>query len=317
VAAVPGIVSVTLEHQNAMHPTIVRPESGIERRDTNVTPVVKAVDLNYFETFGTRLVSGRLFAAGDAPGAPLVAIINKAAADVFWPGRNPLGRRVFVGDSASAGEMLTVIGVAANAERGELVQRHWPMVYRPFRQGRIYHAAARLYVRAGDDNPAVLAAAERAIRETTSRKAIPFTADEEKLNNRLLGRRFAAIALDVFAAFGLMLAAMGVYGSVAYAAKRRTREIGIRMALGARRWGVVGLVARRGVLVALAGSAAGVIGATMLMQVFKASALTTTVATPWIFAGSVLLMVVVVLVATLLPAARATRVDVVIALRAE
>ena len=317
VAVVPGIVSVSLEHQNAMHPTIVRPETGIERRDTNVTPVVKAVDLNYFETFGTRLVSGRPFAVGDAPGAPLVAIINKAAADAFWPGRSPLGERVFVGDSASPGEILTVIGVAANAERGELVQRHWPMIYRPFRQGRIYHAAARLYVRAADDNPTVLAAAERAVRETTNRKAIPFTADEEKLNNRFMGRRFAAIALDAFAAFGLLLAAMGIYGSVAYAAKRRTREIGIRMALGARRWDVVGLVARRGVLLAVIGSAAGVMGAITLMQLFKASVLTTMVGTPWIFAGSVGLMVVVVLVATLLPAARATRVDVVIALRAE
>ena len=163
----------------------------------------------------------------------------------------------------------------------------------------------------------MLAAAERAIRETTNRKAIPFTSDEEKLNNGLIGRRFAAVALDVFAAFGLLLAAMGIYGSVAYSAKRRTRELGIRMALGARRWGVVGLVARRGVLLALAGSAAGVIAAIMLAQVFKASALTTTIATPWIFAGSVLRMVVVVLLATLLPAARATRVDVVIALRAE
>ena len=316
VAAVPGVVSVSLEHQNAMHPRIVRPDGDAERRDTNVTPVVKAVDVNYFETFGTRLVSGRPFVAGDAPGAPLVAIINKAAADVFWPRRSPLGRRVFVGDSASGGEVLTVIGVAANAERGELFQRHWPMLYRPLRQGKIYHAAARLYVRAGD-NPAVLAAAERAIRETTTRKAIPFASDEEKLNNGLMGRRAAATALDVFAAFGLLLAAMGIYGNVNYAAKRRAREIGIRMALGAKRWGVVGLVARRGVLLALAGSGAGVIGAIMLMRTFKASALTTTVATPWIFAGSVALMVVVVLVATLLPAARATRVDVVIALRAE
>jgi putative ABC transport system permease protein len=317
VASIPGVVSASLEHQSAIHPQIVRPDGGDAFAGSSITPVVKAVNPGYFTTFGTRLLSGRTFSNGDRRGAPLVAIVNRTTADRFWPGQNPLGKRIVLGDSGSVADVLTVVGVAADAERGELFERHWPMVYRPFQQATIYHAVAALYVRVADNGPDALAAAQAAIRQVTGRPAAPMASEEARLGTRFYDSRANAIALDLFGGFGLLLAAMGIYGSITYAVTQRTREIGIRMALGAERWSVVRLVARRGVLLALGGVCAGTAGALVLTRVLGSMLVTTNAASPWIFGGAALLVIGIALIATFLPARHATRVDAVIALRAE
>jgi predicted lysophospholipase L1 biosynthesis ABC-type transport system permease subunit len=125
----------------------------------------------------------------------------------------------------------------------------------------------------------------------TGGPAATFWSDEERLGARLLVRRLNAVALDLFAGFGLLLAAMGVYGSVAYAVARRTREIGVRIALGAGRASVLGLVARRGLLVATAGVSIGTAGALALTRVLRSFVLGTSVTNPWVFAGCRLLMI--------------------------
>jgi putative ABC transport system permease protein len=316
VAALRGVESASLEHQSAMHPQIVRPLAGTNSESSN-PPVVKAVTAGYFATFGTPILLGRRFGVADRAGAPLVAILNKAAADAFWPGANPLGKRILLGDSASAGEVLTVVGVAANLERGELVERHWPAVYRPLAQGKIYGPTAALYVRLVNDDPAVLSAAESAIRQTLGRRAVPFESNEQSLDTRLFDHRWNAIALDLFAGFGLLLAAMGIYGMVAYAATQRTREIGVRIALGAKRGDIVALLAGRGARLAFVGVIAGSLGAYGATRVLRSFVMATSVTNPWLLAGSALLMLGVAIAATLIPAYRGTRVDATIALRAE
>lgn len=316
VASLHGVESASLEHQSATHPQIVHPLSGSGAAPPN-TPVVKAVTPGYFTTLGTPILRGRHFGAADRAGAPLVAIVNKAAADAFWPGATPLGKRLFLGDSASAGEVLTVVGVAANVERGELVERHWPAVYRPLAQGKIYLPAAALYVRVTNDDPAVLSAAESMIRRTLGRRAVPFESNEESINTRLFDHRWNAVALDVFAGFGLLLAAMGIYGMVAYAATQRMREVGVRIALGAQRGDVVLLLARRGARLAAIGVAAGAAGAYGVARVLRSFVMATSVTNPWLLAGSALLMLAVAIVATFVPAYRGTRVDPTSALRAE
>jgi hypothetical protein len=278
---------------------------------------VKAVTPDFFTTFSNRVLVGRSFAASDRRGAVLVAIVNKACASAFWPGRNPLGRRVFLGDSASGGEWLTVVGVTEDIERGELFERHGPVVYRPFDQAKLYHGSVRLAVRLADNRLDALTSAQSVIREATGRRSEPFVNDEDHLGARFLARRFNAIALDVFAGFGLLLAAMGIYGSIAFAVTQRTREIGIRVALGAARSSVLGLIARRGIVVAAVGTSIGVAGSLALTRVFKSFVAATSVTSPGIFSASIVVVLAVALVATFLPARRATAVNPVIALRAE
>ncbi|HEY4216697.1 MAG TPA: ABC transporter permease [Gemmatimonadaceae bacterium] len=316
-AALPGVVSVTLEHQSAIHPAIVRAAGANAASPSTTTPVLKAVDPSYFTTFGTRLLLGRQFSADDRRAALPVAIVNKTAARTLWPGRNAIGQQVFVGDSTNVGELLTVVGVADDAERGEMMSRHWPAVYRPFQQATIYHAAGSLHLRLSSDNASTLAAAEAIVRKETGTSTSPFESEQLSLGSRLLPKRFNAIALDLFACFGLLLAAMGIYGSVAYAVTQRTREIGIRIALGAQRGAVVGLVARRIVVLVGIGVFAGVASAIALTRTLQSFISTTSVTNPWIFVASVGLMLAVALIATLLPARRATRVDAVIALRGD
>jgi putative ABC transport system permease protein len=316
-AGLPGVASVSIEHQSAIHPAIVRPAGDAQPLPSSMEPGLKAVDPAYFTTFGTRVRLGRSFTPNDRRTMPLVAVVNKAAADLFWPGQNPLGRQVFVSDSNSVGELLTVVGETDNAELGERHSRHWPVVYRPIQQAKIYHSAGALYLRVADHGSNALAAAQMVIRQETGAPAIPLESEEASLGWRLLPRRFNAIALDIFAGFGLLLAAMGIYGSVSYAVTQRTREIGIRIALGAQSGTVVGLVAERIALLTITGVLAGMAGAFALTRALRSFVEGTSATNPWVFAGSAALMVVVALLATMLPARRATRVDAAIALRGE
>ncbi len=310
--ALPGVLSVTLEHRSAMHPAIVRPLG--RTTPTRLLPAVKAVDPNYFSTFGTPLLAGRAFGPADNAGAPLVAIVNRSAADALWPGLNPLGRRIAVGDSSTGLESVTVIGVAEDAERGELAQRHWPMVYRPLQQSKLYHANASLYLRLRSDSR-VLPTAEQVVRNVTGRPAAPFQSMTATLDNELTARRMSAVALELFAIFGLLLAAVGVYGSVAFVAARRTREVGIRLALGGQRWRVVYVIIERATQLCVAGVLAGVCGALVLEKFLQSTVLATTAATPLVLGGAAGVLIAAVFAGMLVPAIRATRVDITAALR--
>jgi predicted permease len=316
VAAIPGIVSASLDYESAIHPSVVHSDRVAESQlDRN--PRVKAVSPDYFKTWKNPVLLGRAFAATDRAGAPLVAIVNRACASAFWPGMNPLGRRVFLGDSASGGEWLTVVGVTEDVEGGYYRFRHGLVVYRPFEQARLYHASVTLYVRPVGDRPAPLASVQSVIRQVTGQRGAPFVNEDERIDTRYRPRRFNAIALDVFAGFGLLLAAMGIYGSIAFAVAQRTREIGIRVALGAERSNVLSLVARRGVIIAAVGASLGVAGSVALTRVFRSFVSATNAGNPWIVGASVVVVVVVALIATFLPARRATDVSPVIALRAD
>jgi hypothetical protein len=311
-------VAVALEHRSALHPTLVRPVGGDAPR-SGLAPVVSAVDASYFTALGARVLVGRLFAQTDARGAPPVAIINKAAADGLWPGTTPLGRRLFLGDSASVGDEVTVIGVVANIERGEMIERHWPMVFRPLDQAPLYHAAMTLHLRvaAATSSERVLAAAEAAIRQSTGRAANPFDSAEERLGLRVHDRASNSMMLALLAAFGLLLATMGTYGTVAYSVAQRTREIGIRIALGARRANVIAVVARGAMRWVVVGIVIGTGGSFVVTRLLGTFLVATTATSPPVLVASTGLVIVVALLAALLPARRATRVDALVALRAE
>jgi predicted permease len=318
IAKLPGVAAVALEHRSAVHPTIVRAVGSVAARSDR-TPVVSAVDTSYFSALGARLVLGRLLAPTDTRNAPAVAVINQAAADLLWPGANAVGRRLFIGDSASVGEELTVVGVVANIERGEMIERHWPMVFRPLEQAPLYQAAVMLHLRVADGAPSasVLTAAESVIRQSTGRAATAFKSAEERLGLRMHDRASNATMLTLLAAFGLLLATMGTYGTVAYSVAQRTREIGIRLALGAQRANVIAVVARgatRWVTAGIVVGAVGMVAVTRLLGVFLVA---TSAMSVRVFVGSTGLVIVVAALAAWLPARRATRVDALVALRAE
>ncbi len=317
VASIPGVRAATLRYISAMHPEIVRPAAG--GGVASGTPVLTAIDPAYFETWGMRLRRGRAFGPGDGAGAARVAIVNRSAAARFWPGQDPLGLVVFVGDSGAPGELLTVIGVSEDAERLEMADRHWSVVYRPLAQATLWHTAAVLQVRIDGraDRAALLALAQSRVREVLQRPIDPFRSVEAQLDERLRPRRLNAIALDLFAAFGLALAAMGIYGAIAAAVTRRTREIGVRIALGAAPGGVLRLVVRRGLALAVTGVALGLLGAAAMSHVLRSLVIGTDVLDPRVFAAAAAVMILTAVSAALLPARRVLRVDPVDALRAD
>lgn len=319
IAAIPGVTAVTVEHRSAAKPTVVHTDSVNPWLSSGLSPMVMAVDPTYFKTFGSQLVSGREFNERDQRGAPDVAIVNAAAAARFWPQRSAIGRRIFVGDS-STGEWLTVVGVAVDVERGERAEpteRHWPVVYRAFAQAPVYHPGGTLYIRVDNGSAATLAAAQGELRQLTGGAVQPFKSQLEQVSRKLLERQLNAVVLDMFAIFGLLLASMGIYGSVAYAASQRTNEIGIRVALGAKRSDVVATLARRGIVVACIGVAVGVFGAFGITRLLKSLVIATNASSVSLFVSAGALMFATVIVATLIPAIRATRIDPVRALRAE
>jgi putative ABC transport system permease protein len=316
VANIPGVASTSLVYMSAVHPSIVRPSPAPLQAELPV-PDLRSVDPAYFATRRIVLLRGRAFTERDDAGAPAVALVNETTAAAFWPGEDALGRIVYIGDDADNGELLTVVGVIADADRRVQASQSTPSVYRPYAQATLYHTAAMLDVRVPAAHADVLAAAAGAVRQFMNRPASPFRSEEQRLGDRLLPQRFNAIVLDFFAGFGLLLAAMGIYGSIAYAVTQRTREIGIRVALGAENRSVLDLVARRGVVLAVSGIAAGLFGALVIVRVLASFVAMTSVMNPWVLGGAALLMLAVALVATLLPARRALRVDPVIALRSD
>ena len=315
--AVRGVSGAALRHLSAIAPAVVRPEGRVEAEPGGPDPRVEAVSHEYFETLETPILRGRGFTAADAEGTRPVAVLNRAAAVRFWPGENPLGRQVFVGDSIRAGEFLTVIGVVADLERGEMIERHWSVVYRPLEQSPLYHPAASLFVRIPDQPGVALPELQGAVREALGHPTSPFSSVEEELGRRFQRERFNALALNLFAVFGLLLASMGIYGSVAYRVARRTREIGIRMALGAERRRVLRLVGRHATGVVAGGIVLGLLGSVAFTRVLRSFVSATSVTELWMFAASGSLIGVVALFATWIPARKALAVDPVVALRTD
>lgn len=317
IEATPGVLSVSLQYRSAVNPSVVRAEGRIEPGEPDEYISVHSVDFDYFETLGTPILAGRTFTERDRRGAPLVAVIDRSAASRFWPGRSALGRRVFLGESESVGEWVSVVGVVEDIERGDYRSRHQPRLYRPLDQGPIYHPNIGMQLRVAEGRPEVLRAVQSALHESLGRTIRPVTSHEEVLGRRFLSQRINAIALNLFAAFALLLAAMGIYGSVAYAVTRRTREVGVRVALGADRARVLALFARHAVIVAIVGLGLGSTGSFVLARLMRSFVSATSVTDPRVFGGAALLMALVVLIATYLPARRATAVDPTIALRSE
>jgi predicted permease len=288
--------------------------------------VYRIVMPGYFETMRLPVLRGREIAATDDASAPGVVLINEKAARKYWPGENPLGKHIaFDDDKAASPTWLTVIGIVRDAKQENWAEAPYPEVYLAALQNggflgeRESHASYITLVVRTRGNPAALSAMIKntvwsldrnlAISEVLTMDDVVAEANAQP--------RFEMALLGVFASVALMLAAVGIYGVMSYSVARRTHEIGIRISLGASRTDVLRLVVRQGMVLALAGSGAGIIGALLLSRLMTKLLYGVLPTDPVTFTGVAVLLMFVALAANYLPARRATRVDPIVALRYE
>ncbi|MGH9752319.1 MAG: ADOP family duplicated permease [Blastocatellia bacterium] len=269
----------------------------------------------YFRVMGIPLRQGRLFSPENHSGSPPVAVINEAMARRYWPSESPLGKRFKQVLPGMDGEWLTVIGVVGDITPNR-DGRIYPLFYRTFRQWTWLNET--IVVRTETPPLELAAAVRRAVRSTDS--TVPdfeITTVEQALAKLDGPRKFQTQLIGAFAVTALLLAALGLYGLMSYLVAQRTKEIGIRVALGAQRRDLLKLIIGQGMAVALPGVLLGLAAALAVTRLIKSLLFGVSATDPLTFGVIALLLLCVALVACLVPARRATRVDPMVALRDE
>jgi putative ABC transport system permease protein len=276
-----------------------------------------SVGAGYFRALGIPLRRGRLFAAGDVMDAPPAAIVSEAVAREKWPGQNPIGRRIEFGNMDGDLRPLTVVGVIGDVRSDMLERPAFPTIYVDYRQRPQATSSFTIVIRTTGEPSAVTSAARQAVRDLDPNVPPKFATLAELVAGSVQGRRFNVVFLGVFAATALLLAVAGMYGVIAYSVTRRTNEIGVRMALGASRATILGLVLGQGLSTAAAGIVLGMAASFVLTRTLASLLFGLSPTDPLTLAGAALLLLAVALAASYGPARRATRVDPMVALRWE
>jgi predicted permease len=278
-----------------------------------------SVSPGYFQTLGIALRRGRVFTPQDRAGAPRVALLNQSAADRFFPGENPLGKRLrpyIDPDYETAEKDVEIVGVVADVRYDRLEEAIEPDIYLSVLQPT--DAAQTLIVRSRADVASLTAAVRREVLALD--RNVPLTAVQtmpERVAEVTSRTRFIAVLLGLFAGLALLLSGIGIYGVTAYSVSARTREIGIRLALGAQRRDVLRLVLHDGLKLIAAGLALGGFIALAALRILQSQLYEVRATDPLTFVGVGLLLLAVSLLACWLPARRAAKVDPQIALRNE
>ena len=316
-ASLPGVLGAAVAQNPPLAGGFLRsvfPEGQDTTTQERVLVQVNSVSPGYFEAIGTPLLRGRAFIESDTDGAPSVVVINEIMAERFWPGQDAIGKRfTFFG----ASQFTTVVGIARNAKYNGVAEDPIPFIYQPLRQN--YSPAATLHVRASGHAAALASHVRQLVRESDPTLSVfNVRTLEEQVSRSLQPVRFNVVMLSIFAGLALLLAAIGLYGVANYSVTQRTREIGVRMALGAARWSVLRLVLGQGVCLVAAGLGLG-LALALVATAFVPPRLLLTVSPrdPATFLTTAALLAAVALVASYIPASRATRIDPLIALRTE
>jgi predicted permease len=292
----------------------VFPEGADTTTRERILVQVNPVSPGYLQTLDIALLRGRDFTNADEDGAPKVVVINETMAERFWPKQDALGKRFkFFGDE----DYSTIVGIAKNAKYNGVAENPIPFIYTPLRQN--YSPAAALHVRAATD-AASLAPAVRALVQELDPTLSVFNIRtlEAQVEQSLAPLRINVIMLATFGTLALLLAAIGLYGVASYSVSQRTREIGVRMALGARPASVLKLVLGQGLALVGIGLAVGLAAAFLLARAVPQDLLpNVSTSDPMTFASTSIILGIVALLASYIPARRATKIDPLIALRAE
>ena len=269
----------------------------------------------YFQTLGIPLLRGRFFDARDSTDAPHAAIISESAARQAWPGQDPLGHTIEFGNMDGDLRLLTVVGVVGDVRERSLERPPDPIIYVNYRQRPQHRDSISLMIRTSADPGTALAGARKILTELDPTIPPKLNTFNKVFAASLTVRRFNLVVVGIFAATALILATAGIYGVLAYYVSRRTREIGVRIALGASRGNVRRLILRQAMITAGIGTGIGLLGSlaltrTMASLLFEISSLD-----PVTYLGVACLLLVVAALAAYLPARRATQVDPMVALR--
>ena len=316
--ATPGVEVAALVNQRPLQGISMGGGFAIDGREGSGYGDYRVVDEDYFRAMRIPLMQGRGFGAADDSTSPHVTIVSQAMARELWPGESPIGKRIRpYGMDAHASEWLTIVGIVGDVRHRALGAEPRGTHYVYYRQRPERATAATIVVRSAGD-PAALA---RTVRETVRAVSpdIPVvTSTMETIVARSVSdRRFTVLVLGIFGALALLLAAVGIYGVLAFSVAQRTREIGIRMALGAAGGSVVRLVARETLVPVAAGLAIGTVVAIGSTRFVRGMLYGAEGADPATVAAVTVVLLAAAALASWVPARRAVRVDPIIALRAD
>jgi predicted permease len=323
--AVPGVARVTLTSTTPVRFAPIRPLEieGIPRQENDPTIGVIRAGTEYFDVLGLAPVAGRMFSADDRPTTVPVIIVNQSFVDRFWPGQDPLGRRIRTLNPT--GDWRVVVGVVPNVMQGDPLRQNFkPLIYAPVSQGPMGLTAYWMARTNGD--PVAIASAVRTAVESvdrdvalanflTLRASFAFDRDFMDLEHSELGKH--ARVAPVFAIIALLLAAVGLIAVVGYSVSQRTREIGIRMAIGATSTDIRRLILRDGLPPVATGLVAGIALSLGANQLLRAQLVGVSPYDPIVMTAAAMTLTVIAVMASLVPARRAVAIDPVIALRTD
>jgi putative ABC transport system permease protein len=318
VKALPGVQSVasifTMPHgAESGTTTFALPDRAVPPEGQLPKAQINRADANYFQTMGIQLLKGRVFTAQDQLNTPSVVVINQTMARRFWPNEDVVGKQVNVDVPKLT---ATVVGIVADVKHNSLDESEQPQLYLSFAQNP--HIFASLVVRTNGEALSFSNAVRGAIWAVDSDQPVWKVRTMEWLLERSIGgQRLIMQLLAALSLLAMMLAAVGIYGVLSYSVSQQTRDIGVRLALGAQTGDILRLVLKHGLALALAGVAVGLAGSLAITRLMHGLLYGITATDPLTFVVIALLLLAVALLACWIPARRATKVDPMIALRCE
>lgn len=314
-SAVPGVEEVGVVNHLPLGGVAWNGSFWIEGRGEAVGATdYRVASAGYFEALDIPLVRGRLFDSGDQPGSTPVVLISRGLAERYWPGENPIGQRI--GDLANEplryrgeNDWLTIVGVVGDVHHRSLLIDPKPAVYVNILQRPARAGISVVAIRTAVPPESVAGAVRDRLRMLDGNVPLEFATMKDRLADSLADRRFALFVLALFAAVALLLASIGIYGVVAYSVERRTREMGIRMALGAERTGVLGQMIGESMRSVGVGIVIGLAAAIALTRVLRRMLYDVSPLDPLVFGAVIAVLSMVALLASFIPARRAARVD--------
>ena len=277
----------------------------------------RIVSPKFFETMGMRLLKGRTLTDQDKPNTPVAVVISEGMANRYWPGEDPIGKRLSPGTPERPEDWLQIVGVVNDVRQFQLDAEPKPQMYLHYAQMGFFDVRD-LVVKTEVDPASLAATVRRTVWEIDKDQPVSnISTMNEILGESIARQRFSMLLLAIFAGVAMLLAAVGIYGVMSYSVAQRRSEIGLRMALGAQKLDVLKLTVGQGLKLVLIGIGIGLVGAFLLTRLMSSLLFGVTATDPLTFVSISAILIGVACLASYIPARRATKVDPLIALRYE